>query len=68
MTLNNNMGTTDRVVRLLAAAAVLALYLTGTISEAVAIVLGILAAVFVLTSIVRFCPLYLPLRLSTRKK
>ena len=52
----------------LAAAAVLALYLTGTISEAVAIVLGILAAVFVLTSIVRFCPLYLPLRLSTRKK
>ena len=68
MTLNNNMGTTDRVVRLLGAAAVLALYLTGTISEAVAIVLGILAAVFVLTSIVRFCPLYLPLRLSTRKK
>lgn len=68
MTLNKNMGTTDRVVRLLAAAAVLALYLTGTISEAVAIVLGILAAVFVLTSIVRFCPLYLPLRLSTRKK
>ncbi|MBB87800.1 MAG: hypothetical protein CMP06_10965 [Xanthomonadales bacterium] len=66
--MNNNMGTTDRVVRLLAAAAVLALYLTGTISEAVAIVLGILAAVFVLTSIVRFCPLYLPLRLSTRKK
>ena len=68
MTLNKNMGTTDRVVRLLAAAAVLALDLTGTISEAVAIVLGILAAVFVLTSIVRFCPLYLPLRLSTRKK
>lgn len=68
MTLNKNMGTTDRIVRLLAAGAVLALYLTGTISGTVAGVLGILAAVFVLTSIVSFCPLYLPLNLSTRAR
>jgi hypothetical protein len=63
-----NMGTIDRSVRLLLAVAVGVLYLTGVISGVVAIILGAIAAIFVVTSIVGFCPLYVPLKLSTRRK
>lgn len=65
--MNMNMGSMDRVIRVLAAVGVAALYFTGVISGTVAIVLGVLAAVFILTSMVGTCPLYLPFGLSTRK-
>jgi hypothetical protein len=67
MALTQNMGTIDRAARVALAIVVGVLYATGTISGAVAAVLGVLAVVFVLTSVVSFCPLYLPLGLSTRK-
>ncbi len=67
MKLEKNMGTADRVTRLVIAAAIAALYFTGKITGAVAIILGILAVIFVLTSLVGFCPLYAPLGFSTRK-
>jgi hypothetical protein len=67
MALTQNMGTIDRAARVALAIVVGVLYATGTISGAVAAVLGVLAAVFVLTSVVSFCPLYLPFGLSTRK-
>jgi hypothetical protein len=63
--MNKNMGTIDRVLRLLVATAIVALYLTGKISGVTFIVLGILALIFVVTSIVSFCPLYWPLKIST---
>jgi len=63
-----NMGTIDRVVRILVAIAVLVLYLTHVIAGPLAIVLGMIAAVFVLTSFVGVCPAYIPLKLSTAKK
>jgi hypothetical protein len=62
------MGTVDKAVRILAAIAVAVLYFTGQIGGTVAIVLGILAVVFVITSLISFCPLYLPLGISTRPK
>lgn len=65
--MNMNMGSMDRVIRVLVAVGVAALYFTGVISGTVAIVLGVLAAVFILTSMVGTCPLYLPFGLSTRK-
>jgi hypothetical protein len=65
--MKSNLGLIDRVVRVIAAVAVAILYLTNQISGTAAIVLGILAAVFVLTSVVGFCPLYFPFKLSTRK-
>jgi hypothetical protein len=43
------------------------LYFSNIISGTVAIVLLILAGVFILTSFMSFCPLYLPFGLSTRK-
>ena len=66
--MTKNMGTIDRVVRILVAIAVLVLYLTHVIAGPVAIVLGVIAAVFVLTSFVGVCQAYIPLKLSTAKK
>lgn len=63
-----NMGTIDKVIRIALAVLVGVLYFTGQISGTVAIVLGILAIVFVLTSLISFCPLYLPLGISTKSK
>lgn len=63
-----NMGTTDKVVRILVAIIIAALYFTNMISGTVAIILLILAAIFILTSLISFCPLYLPFGISTRKK
>ncbi|MFQ5921400.1 MAG: DUF2892 domain-containing protein [Anaerolineales bacterium] len=66
--LARNMGTADRLIRFTFAVAVVALYLTGNITSTAAVILGILAAIFLVTSIVGFCPLYAPFKLSTRGK
>jgi len=65
--MKKNMGTADRVVRSLVAIGVGFLYFTGRISGTLAIVLGLLAIIFLLTSFIAWCPGYLPFRLSTRK-
>jgi len=66
--MKKNMGVTDRVIRITLAAIVGVLYFTGNISGTLALVLGILAVVFALTSFVSFCPLYAPFKLSTKKQ
>lgn len=63
-----NMGTTDRMIRIIAAIAIGILYYTGTISGTVALILSVIAVIFILTSLISFCPLYAPFKLSTRKK
>ncbi len=63
-----NMSTLDRIIRTLLAFVVILLYLFGSISGIAAIILGIFAGIFLLTSFVSFCPLYVPLKLSTLKK
>lgn len=65
--MNKNMGTTDRIIRVIIAAIVGVLYFTGTITGTLGIVLLILAGVFVLTSLVSFCPLYAPFGIKTCK-
>jgi hypothetical protein len=65
--MKKNMGTIDRVIRFLIAVVVAVLYFTGQISGTAAIILGILAVVFLLTSAVGTCPLYAPIGLSTLK-
>jgi Na+(H+)/acetate symporter ActP len=66
--MKKNMGTVDRVIRVLLAVVVLTLYLTGNITGLAAIILGIIAVIFVVTSIIGFCPLYVPFKISTIKK
>lgn len=64
--MTKNMGTIDRALRFGAAVLIAVLYFTGVISGTVALVLGLIAVVFLLTSFVGTCPAYLPFGLSTR--
>lgn len=68
MQLDKNVGKTDKIVRFVLAAIFVGLILTGTVSGVFAVILGILALIFVVTSLISFCPLYYPFKLSTRKK
>ncbi|MGA0544039.1 YgaP family membrane protein [Brevundimonas sp. VNH65] len=62
------MGTLDRVIRLVAVAAVLGAYGLGLIGGTLALVLGVAAVVLLLTSLIGTCPAYLPFGLSTRSR
>ena len=66
--MRTNMGTLDRVIRIVIALLIAGLYFTGIISGFLALILIVLAGIFILTSLVSFCPLYLPFNLSTKKK
>lgn len=63
--MKKNMGNTDRIVRIVIAAVIAVLYYTGTLSGTLGLVLLILAGVFVLTSLISFCPLYAPFGINT---
>lgn len=65
--MKKNMGGLDRALRIFAAIAIIVFYYTNVISGTLAIILLVVAAIFILTSFVSFCPLYYPFRFSTRK-
>lgn len=66
--MKKNMGTADRVIRTLIAVVIGILLLNGTLSGLLGTILGLLAIVFLATSLFSFCPLYLPLKISTLKE
>jgi len=65
--MKKNMGTADRLIRILIAGVIVALYMGHIISGTMAIVLLALSAIFILTSFIGVCPLYLPFGLKTTK-
>jgi len=66
--MKSNMGTADRVIRILIAIVIAILYFTNQISGIAAIILGIIAIVSILTGFTGLCLAYLPFGLSTKKK
>ena len=66
--MKKNMGTTDKLIRIVVAVIIAILYFTNTISGTMAIVLGALAVIFALTSFISFCPLYVPFGITTCAK
>ena len=66
--MKSNMGSADRIIRVIIAAVLFALYYNNIISGTVGIILIILSVVFALTSFVSFCPLYTIFGISTKKK
>lgn len=66
--MKKNMGNFDRIVRVLIAVVVLVLYAANYLTGTWAVVLLILSIIFLLTSILGFCPLYVPFKLRTCKK
>jgi hypothetical protein len=66
--MKKNMGSLDRIIRLAIVVIIAILYFTGVISGTWAIILGILALILLITSLVSTCPLYMLFGISTRKK
>ena len=66
--MKKNMGTADRIIRVIIAAIILTLYFTNMIGGTLCLVLLIFAAIFTLTSIAGFCPMYAIFGFSTCAK
>jgi hypothetical protein len=66
--MKKNMGVFDRSIRTIVALIIVVLIVIKALTGTIALILGILAAVFVLTAAIGFCPLYVPMKLSTLKK
>ena len=66
--MKKNVGLVDRVLRVLLAVIVLALYLAGKLTGTSAVILGVVAVILLLTSLFSFCPIYWVSKLSTHKK
>jgi uncharacterized MAPEG superfamily protein len=66
MKFTTNMGQTDRIIRIALAVVFAALNLFGIVGGVLGVILWVLAIVFVLTSVISFCPLYLPFKISTK--
>lgn len=65
--MKKNMGTADKIIRIIVAAVFAVLYFTGTITGTIGMVLLVLGAVFLLTSVISFCPLYTLVGINTCK-
>jgi len=63
--MKKNMGSADRIIRFLLAAVFAWLYFAGIVTGTFGIILVVLGAVFVLTSLLSFCPLYTLVGLNT---
>lgn len=63
--MKKNMGNADRIIRVIIAVLIAALYFTNVITGTLGLVLLVLAGVFVLTSVISFCPLYAPFGIKT---
>ena len=61
------MGTADRIIRAVLAIIFAVLYFSGTVTGTLGIILLVFGGVFLLTSLISFCPLYVPFKFSTRK-
>ncbi|UCG30394.1 MAG: DUF2892 domain-containing protein [candidate division WOR-3 bacterium] len=63
-----NMGSWDRVIRLLITLIIVILLIAGVLKGSLAVILGIIAIIFFATSVFGFCPLYLIFGISSKKK
>jgi hypothetical protein len=66
--MKKNVGTIDKTARILIAVILVILYFTNVLSGTLGIILLALSAILVVTSLVSFCPIWLGLGVSTRKK
>ena len=66
--MKSNMGSIDKIIRIFAAIIIVGLYFGNQISGVTALVLLVIAGMFIATSFISFCPLYYPFGISTRNK
>ena len=65
--MKQNMGLVDKIIRLTVVAIIAVLYFTGQITGLAAFILGIIAVAFFVTSLIGWCPSYVPFGISTKK-
>ncbi|MCX7728775.1 MAG: DUF2892 domain-containing protein [Bacteroidia bacterium] len=65
--MKTNMGKWDKIIRIVLAVLFAVLYFTHLVEGTVGIILLVLGIIFILTSLVGFCPLYLPFNINTKK-
>ena len=65
--MKKNMGSIDRGIRFIVALIIAVLFFTGKVTGTLGIILLAIAAIFVLTSFISFCPLYAPFGIKTCK-
>ena len=66
--MKTNMGSLDKAIRIIIAITFAMLYITKTVEGTAGIVLLVVGGIFLLTSIISFCPLYSILGLNTCSK
>jgi phage shock protein E len=66
--MKKNIGDADRIIRVIFAAIIFVLYFAGVVKDTFGMILLALSGILVLTSVISFCPLYLPFGLSTIRK
>jgi len=66
--MKKNMGNADRLIRILLAAGFAYLYFAGVVTGTIGLILAILGGVFLLTSLIGFCPLYTLFKFNTCPK
>lgn len=65
--MKQNMGSADRIIRFVIVAIIAVLYFAGQLTGTAAIILGIIAVAFFVTSLIGWCPSYIPFGISTKK-
>ncbi len=63
-----NMGKGDRILRFSGAVIIGIFSLAGELNGIFIVILGLIFLMLSITSIAGFCPLYVPLKISTKKK
>lgn len=63
--MKKNMGLVDRLIRTALAVIIIALYFADYIGGAAAVILGVIALMFLMSAASGFCPLYEPLKINT---
>lgn len=63
--MKKNIGSIDKIVRLVIASTIAILFLTETITGTLGVILLIIAAALIITSVVNFCGLYTLLGINT---
>lgn len=66
--MKKNMGTIDKVIRIVVAVVFVVLFFTHVVTGVLGYIFLAIAAIFLITSLISFCPLYLPLKIDTREK
>jgi len=65
--MKNNMSSMDRIIRTVVAVIIGVLIFTNVVSGTLAIILGVVAVIFLVTALIGFCPLYTLFKFSTKK-